>query len=317
MLKETTENAITFYLDLFISRFVVCSLCFPNGHGSKFLMKNYTVQADGIFRPRVPVEHRDDEYDQGGFETLCKMQEQHFWYRGRHRFIIGALDRQLQRELPEMSAIDLGGGVGGWMRDLARDRPQMFGRLALADSSVLALTRAKTVLPTHVERFQIDLMRLEMREEWDVAFMLDVIEHLPDDLDAILQAKESLKPGGRLLITAPAFPVFWSYNDDLAHHLRRYRRSDFSRLAKSAGLKLLDARYFMFFLSPLYFLSRIKPGFARLSPAEQSAVIKKQHEVPRDIANAALAVIFNFETPLGHWAKFPWGTSILGVFAKQ
>jgi len=29
---------------------------------------------------------------------------------------------------------------------------------------------------------QIDLMNLGWRERWDVAFLLDVIEHLPDDV---------------------------------------------------------------------------------------------------------------------------------------
>jgi SAM-dependent methyltransferase len=280
-------------------------------------MKNYLVQNDGTYRPSVPVEHRDDEYDQEAFDTLCEMQERHFWYRGRHRFLIRALDRQLPHDLSRMSAIDLGGGVGGWLRDLSRARPQLFARLALADSSLVALTKAKSLLPATVERYQVDLMRLEMQSEWDVAFMLDVIEHLPDDLEAIIQVKESLKPGGRLFITAPAFPVFWSYNDDLAHHLRRYRRSDFLRLAREAGLKLNDSRYFMFLLSPLYLLSRIRPGFNKLSRKEQKTLVLKQHETPPIAINRMLTGIFASETPLGHWIRFPWGTSILGVFERS
>ena len=34
------------------------------------------------------VAHRDDEYDPAGFEILDRMQERHFWYRGRHRFLL-------------------------------------------------------------------------------------------------------------------------------------------------------------------------------------------------------------------------------------
>jgi 2-polyprenyl-3-methyl-5-hydroxy-6-metoxy-1,4-benzoquinol methylase len=81
--------------------------------------------------------------------------------------------------------------------------------------------------------------------------LLDVIEHLPDDLQALRQARDALKPGGYLFITTPAFPQLWSYNDDMAHHLRRYRGSDFVRLARESGLTLCDSRYFMFFLSPI------------------------------------------------------------------
>jgi 2-polyprenyl-3-methyl-5-hydroxy-6-metoxy-1,4-benzoquinol methylase len=56
---------------------------------------------------------------------------------------------------------------------------------------------------------------------------LDVIEHLPDDLQAVRQAGEALKPGGYLFIITPVFSQFWTYNDDMAQHLRRYRLNDF------------------------------------------------------------------------------------------
>ena len=144
-----------------------------------------------------------------------------------------------------------------------------------------------------------------------------MIEHLPDDLGALRQASDALKSGGMLFVTTPAFPQFWSYNDDLAHHLRRYRKADFQRLAGDSGLILRDVRYFMFFLSPLYLLSRIKPGFDRLSPEEQKALMRKQHEIPTAPINAVLSAAFMAETPIGHWLPFPWGTSILGVFQKS
>lgn len=279
-------------------------------------MNRYNLSSSNIYLPPTPVIHRDEEYEQDGFEMLKHMQEKHFWYHGRHRFLLGALDSYLPQAANKLSAIDLGGGVGGWVRYLAAARPGLFQELALADSSLVALSYAESVLSMTTHRYQVDLMQLHMHEEWDVAFLLDVIEHLPDDLRAFQQAKEALKPGGLLLVTTPAFPQFWSYNDDLAHHLRRYRCADFRRLAQQSDLVLRDARYFMFFLSPLYLLSRIKPGFDKLSPAAKKAFILKQHEVPAQPLNAMLSAIFAAETPLGHWLRFPWGTSILGVFQK-
>ena len=72
----------------------------------------------------------------------------------------------------------------------------------------------------------------------------------------------------------------------------------------------------MFYLSPLYFLSRIKPGFATLTPAQKRELIIEQHQVPPAPVNSTLNAIFAAETPLGHWLRFPWVTSILGVFKK-
>jgi SAM-dependent methyltransferase len=181
---------------------------------------------------------------------------------------------------------------------------------------MVALTLAASVLPPNAQRYQVDLMQLQMREQWDAAFLLDVIEHLPDDLQALREVREALKPGGYLFVTTPAFPQFWSYNDDMGNHLRRYCHSDFSRLARQSGLKLCDSRYFMFFLSPLYLLSRIKPAFESLTPVQKRLIILKQHKVQPTIVNSVLSTIFSAETPLGFWLRFPWGTSILGVFKK-
>ncbi|EPR37149.1 hypothetical protein dsx2_1092 [Desulfovibrio sp. X2] len=276
----------------------------------------YILDQDGIHQPMTPVRHRDEEYEESGFALLLAMQERHFWYRGRHRFLLRALDGHLAgtRTMPE--AIDLGGGVGGWLRYLATRRPGRFGSLALADSSLLALRMAGDVLPAGTERYRVDLMDLGWRERWDVAFLLDVIEHLPDDAGALREAGRSLRPGGLLFVTAPAMPRFWSYNDEYARHLRRYVRQDLAHLAEQAGLELHDARYFMFLLSPLYWLSRHRPGIDALDERQRQELARRSHQVPAWPINEALAAVFGAETPLGHRIRFPWGTSILGVFRK-
>ncbi|WP_281290966.1 class I SAM-dependent methyltransferase [Thiohalocapsa marina] len=244
------------------------------------------------------------------------MQERHFWYRGRHRFLLHALDRYRLADVGTLSAVDLGGGVGGWVRYLADRRPGQYQPLALADSSRTALRMAGPMLPAGVERYQIDLMNLGWRDHWDVAFLLDVIEHLPDDREALRQARAALKPGGLLFVTTPALQQFWSYNDELAHHLRRYSRADFARLGEQAGLQLLDARYFMFLLSPLYWLARQGKGIEGMTEDEKMALMHKTHQVPPAPLNLPLTAIFAAETPLGHWLRFPWGTSVLGVFRR-
>ncbi len=280
------------------------------------MINPYYLAEDGVYEPIAHVQHREDEYPEDGFATLWTMQQRHFWYRGRYRFLQYALDSHCPTTSGPLSAIDIGGGVGGWVRYLAERHSSRYRPLALADSSLTALRMASDVLPTSVDRYHVDLMNLHMHEDWDIAFLLDVLEHLPDDRRALKQAKEALKPGGLLFVTTPAFQQFWSYNDDLAHHLRRYTRVDFARLAKATGLTLLDARYFMFFLSPLYLLSRMKPGFNTLSDDEKKTLVLKQHQIPAKPFNSMFTAVFAAETPVGHWLRFPWGTSILGVFKK-
>jgi 2-polyprenyl-3-methyl-5-hydroxy-6-metoxy-1,4-benzoquinol methylase len=290
---------------------------------------HYEIQADhegffqdeqGIFVPNNPISHRDYEYDQNDFDFLLKMQREHFWYRGRHRFLLNAVNKNLSRRADEASdlhGIDMGGGCGGWLEYLHGHDPSRFQELALADSSHLALSLAEPIVGAFAARYEIDLLDLTWDSRWDVVFLLDVIEHIPEHLEVIKQVRKSLKPGGLLFVTAPALQFFWSYNDVFARHQRRYSLNDFSALAHDADMKCLQLDYFMFFLSPALYLSRLFARPPRYGSEQQVAeYLAKTHARPPQVINALLESLFSLETTLSNLISFPWGTSILGVFQK-
>ena len=280
------------------------------------------VAENGVYRQAAPPEHRESEYDSASFDVLLTMQRDHFWYRGRHRFIRFAVQRQLARlRWPEdkLAVVDLGGGCGGWINDCRRSGLLKNAQWALADSSLKALELAMQVVGPHVRRYQVDLLDLKWHDRWDVAFMLDVLEHIPDHGRALRQICQSLRPGGLLFVTTPALSRFWSWNDEAAHHQRRYSTADFRRLAHPCGFELLDARYFMFFLSPLMLAARWsrRPDLSRMSQDAIAELQARTHRVPPPIVNAPLRAVFSLESPLGHVISFPWGTSVLAVLRKQ
>lgn len=279
----------------------------------------YILHPSGIRMRSRAVVHRDQEYEEASFEMLRDIQDSHFWYEGRHRFLLQALEAELRNHSAgALSAIDLGGGCGGWINYLGHHLRCPFAELALADSSLRALELAKTVVPGSVSRYQVDLCSLDWEKRWDVAFLLDVLEHLPDDLLALKEVQRALRPGGLLFVTTPALKFFWSYNDELARHVRRYTGREFMQLAAQSGLVLKRSRYFMFFLSPLLWLSRLRRiDVKKMTPEEVQALLKRTHRVPAKPLNELLKFVFGLETPLGLRLPFPWGTSILGVFQKE
>jgi SAM-dependent methyltransferase len=280
----------------------------------------YSLKSNGIFTPDVSITHREDQYDSAGFDILQDMQRRHFWYQGRHRFVLRALLEELdpvRSRQDTFRAVDLGGGCGGWINYLQTQMPSVFSELALADSSLRALQLAGSLVGQGVSRYQVDLLSLQWQERWDVAFLLDVLEHIPEDSAALLQIRRALTPGGLLLVTTPALQCFWSYNDDLAHHVRRYAKRDLMRLASVTGLRLVRASYFMFFLSPLLWLSRLtEPDLGSMNEEQRHHFAQRTHRVPAEPVNRLLRFVFDLETPLGLRIPFPWGTSILGVFQR-
>src|SRR4051794_18146506 len=96
---------------------------------------------DGIYRPPFAVAHREAEYDPHGFELIRRMQRRHFWYQGRHRFVLHAVHRHLARapRAAPPAVIDLGGGCGGWVSYFLERARLPVAEVALGDSSVTAL----------------------------------------------------------------------------------------------------------------------------------------------------------------------------------
>lgn len=277
-------------------------------------------QNQGIFVSHRRPLHRDDDYDEHGFKMLIQMQRTHFWYRGRHKLLLNVLRKEIAKRFgttKELCAIDMGGGCGGWLEYLHDHDRGIFQELALGDSSLQALSLAEAVVGPLATRYQIDLLDLPWIEKWDVVFLLDVLEHIPDHAKVLRQIYRSLRPGGLLFVTTPALMFFWTYNDKLAHHQRRYCRQDFRTLGAHAGFDLLRTDYFMFFLSPALLLSRLlfRPPTSA-TPEQCQEHLARTHRIPARSINTLLAKAFSIEASLVNYIHFPWGTSILTVFRR-
>src|SRR5260221_9850539 len=123
----------------------------------------YAPLADGTWAPPVAPVHRDADYDSSGFESLRAMQSRHFWYRGRHRFLLHftrAIARRLARGSQRPAAVDLGGGCGGWVRYLSAHAGGDFREIPLADSSPTALAFAADGNPAPSPPLPVHLFNL-------------------------------------------------------------------------------------------------------------------------------------------------------------
>jgi len=73
---------------------------------------------------------------------------------------------------------------------------------------------------------------------FDLITCLDVIEHVPDDVTALVELRRVVAPGGWLLVTVPAYQALWSRHDEANHHYRRYSRSMLRAAARQAGWQI-------------------------------------------------------------------------------
>lgn len=95
------------------------------------------------------------------------------------------------------------------------------------------------------------------REVYDLIAVLDVIEHVEDDVAALKAMVDCLRPGGKILITVPVHPWMWSMHDVVNHHHRRYSQASLAKSLQAAGLRWNRLNYFNSLLFPLAVANRL------------------------------------------------------------
>jgi SAM-dependent methyltransferase len=83
---------------------------------------------------------------------------------------------------------------------------------------------------------------LPAETKFDAILYIDVLEHIEDDRGEVAGAAARLKPGGALIVLAPAHPSLFTPFDAAIGHLRRYTRSSLRAVAPEA-LRLEQLRY--------------------------------------------------------------------------
>jgi SAM-dependent methyltransferase len=78
----------------------------------------------------------------------------------------------------------------------------------------------------------------------DLILLLDVLEHVQSPVDLLKElATERLLPGGRFVITVPAFQPLFTEHDRVLKHFRRYSMPELLDQVKGAGLTVQRSGY--------------------------------------------------------------------------
>jgi 2-polyprenyl-3-methyl-5-hydroxy-6-metoxy-1,4-benzoquinol methylase len=142
--------------------------------------------------------------------------------------------------------LELGAGVGANAPFLLNARVTEL--VSLEPDAGFAEALQAAVLPlraSHRANIQIrqGMMRdLPAEERFDTIVYLDVLEHIERDRDEVAAAADRLRPGGHLLVLAPAFQQLYSEFDHAIGHYRRYTAATLKALTPH-HLRVVEVRY--------------------------------------------------------------------------
>ncbi len=78
----------------------------------------------------------------------------------------------------------------------------------------------------------------------DAVILVNVLEHIERDADALSQLRRLLVPGGHLMVFVPAMPSLYGSLDEKFGHYRRYTRAHLAMLGEQAGFRTVRLAYF-------------------------------------------------------------------------
>jgi SAM-dependent methyltransferase len=241
----------------------------------------------------------------GEYTRMFEMEDRYWWFVGRRRIALALLDRFMPANLrtEKTRLMDVGCGTGVVLKEL-ESRGEPVG----LDMSPLALDYCQKRGLGRLVRG--DATAMPLQSGWCTAIIaLDVFEHIEHDDKAFLEAYRTLKPGGILVLSVPAFQSLWGPHDVALMHFRRYTHSVLRDRLVAAGFKIERLSYSVFFLFPVVvvvrFFEKRKKG-----PAKASLVA-----LPKWV-NSFLIGIQSFEAILISKFRLPWGSSLLAVARK-
>lgn len=87
--------------------------------------------------------------------------------------------------------------------------------------------------------------------------LMDVLEHVDDDLELLREYVRTASQGAIFLITVPAFSWLWSAHDVFLEHRRRYTLKEVRALCEQAPIDVIYARYLFAPTLPMVAMARL------------------------------------------------------------
>jgi SAM-dependent methyltransferase len=138
------------------------------------------------------------------------------------------------------SVLEVGAGRGSVTQHLVEGRRVVATDLSV--SSVEAMQRRFADVP-NVEVRRADLRTWDPGRTFDSLLMVNVLEHIRDDVGALVSLRRFVRPGGSVVIYVPAMNGLYGKWDEHVRHFRRYSKWRLHQVMRQASLHPVELRY--------------------------------------------------------------------------
>jgi len=227
------------------------------------------------------------------YELLYKEVENiHPWFLARRK-----LFESIIKKNKDLSILDFGCGSGNFLNYLSN----------LGYKNLTGVEISEILPKEDLEIKNINIYKeLPKNKKYDVILIMDVLEHIKDDVHIIKELKSHLSHRGLFIISVPTYQFLWSKHDDINHHYRRYNRKSLEKCMSYSNLTMSWSTYWNTILFPLIAFKRII--------IRNSA---KELEVPNFILRKLIYIVLLIEVYLIKIIRLPFGLSLVAIFKNE
>ncbi len=164
---------------------------------------------------------------------------------------------QVKHVMPSADAVimEIGCSSGFLISDMTKYFPEaVILGVDVVKSPLFRLAKSLPGIPL----MRFDLLQCPLPDKSvDVLVMLNVLEHIDDDVKALQKAYNLLKPGGSLVLEVPAGPSLYDSYDLKWHHFRRYSVSELRKKLSITGFIIYRKSHLGFLMFPAFFISKL------------------------------------------------------------
>lgn len=266
------------------------------------------------------------ELESGWSDALTTIHEQdagddHFIDRASRRHALDELARHLTGGAAQAATrpegtpvvLEVGCSSGFMLRAIRNAFPRAL--VLGADFVAGPLEALGSALPG-VPLFQFDLRASPLPDaSLDAVVLLNVLEHIDRDGDALKEVARMLKPGGVAVIEVPAGPGLFDGYDRQLMHQRRYTLKQLAARAREAGLTVASRSHLGFFIYPAFWAVKKKHRlFPPATARERERAVREQ--IRRTRSNPLLSALMDAELALGRRLTYPVGIRCLMTCLK-
>ncbi|WP_454645583.1 class I SAM-dependent methyltransferase [Bradyrhizobium liaoningense] len=215
--------------------------------------------------------------DSGWSDELTELHESatesgtHFIDMASRRHAVNELKRALGSKAA--SIMEVGCSAGHLLADMRVALPN--ARLTGGDYTLGTLVKLGAKMP------DIPLVRFNLADSplpsdsYDAMVLLNVLEHIEDDVAAVQHIARMLKPDGVAVIEVPAGPKLFDDYDRELKHFRRYTLPGLCKLIETADLRVERRNYLGALIYPAFYLAKKRSQGNPKPAAEREAHVAK------------------------------------------